>query len=60
MMADTHGELLSGIWELTTKLSDEALKAAENKATELGLDLNKGVVNFVETRINLIYSRSVV
>lgn len=56
-MADTHGDLLNGIWELTTKLSDEALKAAENKATELGFDLNKGVVNFAETRINLIYSR---
>jgi hypothetical protein len=56
-MADAHAELLTVIWELTTKLSNEALRAAENKAKELGFDLNKGVVSFAEARINLIYSR---
>jgi hypothetical protein len=59
-MAEKNSGLLHDIWELTTKLSEEALNAAAEKAQELKLEMDKGVVSFAETRINLIYSRDLI
>jgi len=59
-MAEKYLGLLNDIWELTTKLSDEAIDAAALKAQELGLDLDRGVVSFAETRINLLASRNLI
>jgi hypothetical protein len=59
-MAEEHIDLLKEIWDLTTKISEESLLAASEKAQELKFDIDKGVVGFAETRINLIYSRDLI
>lgn len=59
-MAEEHIDLLKEIWDLTTKISEEALLAAAEKSQELKFDIDKGVIGFAETRINLIYSRDLI
>ena len=59
-MAEQSSNTLHQIWENTTKLSEEAIEAAKKRAEADLMDLNKGLVSFAETRINLIHSRDVI
>ena len=59
-MAEQGLSTLTKIWEATTKLSDEAIEAARTKALEVPLDIDKGLVTFAESRINLINSRELI
>lgn len=51
---------LETIRDVTTKLSEDAIEAARSKAVSLSFDIDKGLVGFAETRINLIHSRDVI
>jgi hypothetical protein len=59
-MAERGLNDLTRIWEATTKLSEDAIEAARLKARSLSFDIDKGLVGFAETRINLIHSRDVI
>lgn len=59
-MAEQGLSTLTLIWEATTKLSEDAIEAARSKALSLSFDIDKGLVGFSETRINLIHSRDVI
>lgn len=59
-MAEQGLSTLTLIWEATTKLSEDAIEAARSKALSLSFDIDKGLVGFAETRINLIHSRDVI
>ncbi|HZY74440.1 MAG TPA: hypothetical protein VFE22_15135 [Edaphobacter sp.] len=60
LMAEPGLSTLTLIWEATTKLSEDAIEAARSKALSLSFDIDKGLVGFAETRINLIHSRDVI
>lgn len=59
-MAEQGLDTLALIWEVTTKLSEDAIEAARLKALSLSFDVDKGPVGFAETRINLIHCRDVI
>jgi hypothetical protein len=52
-------DLLSKIWALSTTFTEESMKAAAAKATELGFDLNRGLIPLSESFINLSSARAV-
>src|SRR5258706_10428824 len=51
--------MIEKIWEILTRLTEEAQISALSKCKELGFDLNRGVVSLEESFINLSAARSI-
>ncbi len=52
-------ESMIKIWEMLTRLTEEAQIAALSKCKEIGFDLNRGIVSLEESFINLSAARSI-
>jgi hypothetical protein len=51
--------MIEAIWEILTRLTEEAQRSASSKCKELGFDPNRGVVSLEESLINLNSARAI-